>query len=297
MTMDVLKPCRPVLLLFAFLALTAAPALGQNKPQWHFKEGDTFVVERIYSQKQTAETKSKIFKDDRTKTLVTSITVKEKAAAGHVLLIKIDSVRFQSAGTAVAGGFDDKAAARMKGCTFLVTVTAQGKLSKLEGYDAFIDKLADKDGASAKTLRALISEESLREDFEDIFNFLPDKPVHMGSKWKRETSEPVPPFGSLQSAIEYVLEEEQGDVLTIGYTIKTSYKPPANPNELLRVIKGELRGEDGKGAIVFDVAKGRLVRGSKTLSVRGDLVIDSMGQQTQIHFTSDNSLKIRVFNP
>ncbi len=61
-----------------------------------------------------------------------------------------------------------------------MTVTPQGKLLKLEGYEAFIAKLAGKDAGQEKALKAMLSEEAVRADMEEAFSFLPERPVEFG---------------------------------------------------------------------------------------------------------------------
>ncbi len=173
-------------------------------------------------------------------------------------------------------------------------MTPQGRLAQFGGYEPFIQKLAEKNADTEKVLRVLLSEEALREDVEELFYFLPDKLVRKGDKWKRESIEPVPPFGSFKSAFEYALEDDKNETLPISYTIKMTYKPPGADSDLFRVIKGTLSAEDGQGSLRFDVKNGMLISSEKTVHIRGELLIDSMGQQAQLNFTSVNTLKTRT---
>jgi Family of unknown function (DUF6263) len=292
----------PALLI---VLLGAHPALAQVKLEWRFKEGETFFSERIYTQKQSVEINGKAFKELRSKTWLSAIAVKEKTKAGYLLEFKVESASFQSDGERRGGSQPislfpsalpaDHWAAKIKGCTFKITVTPQGKVSKFEGYEAFIQKLADKNTDSEKALRALITEEGVREDAEEIFSFLPEKIVRKGDKWKRETSEPMPPFGSFKSTYEYVLETDTGPEVAIGLATKTTYRTPSSEVELFKVVKGSLKGDEGKGNLVFDNEAGRLVSSHKSVLVRGELLLESMGRQTKIEFTSDNELRVRVF--
>jgi hypothetical protein len=294
-------------------AYFVSPVRAQVKLEWQLQEGKTFFVKRVYMQKQSVEINGKSFKEERAKTWVTAVTAKEKTPAGYVLELKIDSVSFQSAGKMPAGervgmnapaqgGLDDALAAKVKGSAFTAVVTAQGKLVKFEGYDAFILKLAGKNAERDKVLRALLTEQTLREDMEDIFHFLPEKAVRKGDKWKRDTIEPVPPFGLFKSVLEYVLDEEElveggnaGGRVGISYKIKTTYKPPNEAADLIRIVKGSLKAEEGKGSIIFDVKQGRLVRSEKTAHIRGDLVIESMGKQMRMEFSSENAVHVEVY--
>jgi hypothetical protein len=297
-------------------------AQAQVKLEWQFKEGETFTVKRVFTQKQSVEIKNKVFKEERAKTWVTAITVKEKTPAGYLLEIKIVSVRFRparaqrgspavgspaggvippAAGGAAGANLDDKLAEKIKDSTFTAVVTSSGKVTKFEGYDGFIGKVAGKNVEAAKVLRALVPEEAVREELEDIFSFLPGKAVHKGDKWKRETTEPMPPFGSFKSVLEYVLEEdstssqgkESGRAL-IGLTIKMFYRP-SEGGDPFRVIKGSLKAEDGKGKIIFNAKEGRLVGTERNVHIRGDLVVESMGKELRMAFASENSWQTSVY--
>ncbi|HWY87255.1 MAG TPA: DUF6263 family protein [Gemmataceae bacterium] len=290
-------PWTPVLVV-----LWASPAQGQVNLEWRLKKGETFYAERIDTQKQSVEIKSKSFMERRAKTWLNAITVKETTAAGYVLDVKVESVKFDMAGERSRlspprpAGFEDRMAARIQGSRFTIALTRQGKLTRLQGYDALIAKLAGKDGELENALKVLLPEEALHDDIEGIFHFLPMTAVRKRDHWKRETTEPVPPFGSFQSAIEYTLEEDRGNEIPIGYTIKMAYKPPSGDGDFFRVIKGGLKGEEGKGKIVFDVQRGRLVTSEQMVRVRGELLVESMGKQVKLEFASDNTVRVRVFS-
>jgi Family of unknown function (DUF6263) len=282
--------------LIAILASLLAPAFaqGQAKLEWKFAKGDCFSTERVYTQKQVIDIKGKQFKQTGSNTWVTSVSIGDRAGDGHAVKFTIESVAYKTQGPAVAGGFDDKMAAKMKGAAFSGVITSQGRLTKLEGYEAFIGRLGEKNADVEKVLRSLLSEEGVREGFEEMFGFLPEKAVKVGDKWSRETVEPAPPFGSFKSAFEYTLRESKEAEHTIGFTIKMSYRPPADNTELFRVVKGALKAEEGRGTIVFDSERGRLIRAERSIHLRGDLVIETMGNQTPLEFTSDNTLTVRI---
>jgi hypothetical protein len=291
--------CKPY--CWAFLALTiGAPATqAQTELRWHFKEGETFWVERVQTRKQTVDIKTKSFVEQHDKTWVTAVTVKEKTQAGFVLDLKIVSMQVgptgktHAAGMPMLGGLDASLAQKVIGCRFTATITPLGKVIKFEGYGAFLQRLAGKNEESAKTLKVLVSEETLREEVEDLFNFLPEKAVSKGDQWKREATEPMPPFGFIKAVYEYVLEENDGKEVGINFKVKMSYKPPNGDGDLFRVLKGSLQTDEGKGTLVLDGKKGWLVRSEKTVRFRGDLTIETMNKQTSLAFASAISIRVR----
>ncbi len=282
---------------WALILVAAVPhvAWAQTKLEWKFEPGDVFFTERVYAQKQVIEVKNKQFKQESSNTWITRVTVKEKAVQGHVLEFKVESVTYKSSGPAVAGGFDDKMAAKMKGATFSAVVTPAGRIAKFHGYDEFLQRLSEKNAEVEKVLKVLLSEETIKEGLEETLAFLPEKPVAKSDKWKRESVEQAPPFGSFKTVFEYVLEDDKDGEHTIACAIKMTYSKPAADHELFRVVKGGLSAEEGKAHYVFDSGKGRLLRGEKSIHMKGDIVLEAMGKETPMVFTSDNTLKIRVF--
>src|SRR5262245_47510877 len=208
------------------VVLCLGSASAQTKLEWQLKKGETFLAERVYTQKQSVTVKGKTHKTERQKTWVSSISVKDKTAAGYVLELRFDKVEFQLGDDRAAPnkeGFDQKLAAKLIGTGYTALITKQGKLVKLLGYDAFVRKLVENEAGPEKTLRTLLSEDSLRDDLEEIFPLLPEKPVRAGDHWKRETTEPLPPFGSLHTTVDYALGTDRGDEWDINLTIKVAH--------------------------------------------------------------------------
>ncbi len=292
-------PSRVWWLVLLSVLFWPAGASAQVKLAWQFTEGETFYVERVTTQKQSAEVNNKAFKDQGTKTWVLAVTVKQKTPAGNVLDLRTESVIVTGPGPLPMGaevpGLDDKLTTRMKGCLFTATVTPRGKVTKFEGYAAFIRKLSEKKEEMEKVLKAIVPEEMLREDIEEVFNFLPEKAVRKGEKWKRQSSEPLAPFGSLQSAFEFMLDEDKGREGNIAYTVKMTYKLPQEGGDLFQVVKGSLKEAEGSGDIVFDTQRGKLVSNNRTVRVRGEVLVESMGKRANFEFSSENSTRIRVF--
>lgn len=283
-------------LAYSLLVCAAQPAPAPARLEWKFVEGESFVLERLFSQKQVIEINAKTFTQETTSAWLTSITVKEKNVRGAVLMVAIESVKSKSTGAGNGKALDDALAEKMKGLTFTLTVTPQGRITRLEGYEAFVKKLAEGKVDVEKSLRVLISEESLRDGWDEIFAFLPERAVSRGDKWKRSATESAPPFGSFKSVFEYGYDGEKDDLHTVLFTLKMTYQPAASPTDLIRVIKGGLKGDESSGTLLFDAVKGRLVRGEKSLKMHGELTIESLGKTIPLEFRCEHSLRIRVLD-
>jgi len=273
-----------------------SPAAAQVRLEWKFAPGDSFVVERQLTQVQEIEVKDRTFKHENHSTWKVRVAVTDRQRDNGVLTLTLEDVSYEAKGVGNPAAFDDKLAARMKGASFTLTVSPQGTVKKLEGYDAFISKLAEDKPDAERVLRTVFAEEGMEETCAEIFSFLPRKAVRVGDKWTRETVEPVPPFGALQSKLEYqylgVPVKEPLHV--INCTIETTFKKPAAEPDLFRVVKRELQSDEGQASFVFDVRTGRLVSSERSMIVRGNVTVEVNEQRTEMRFVSQNRLKVRV---
>ncbi len=276
------------------------PAVAQTKLEWQLKKGEALVAERVYTQKQAVIVRSKTQSSERQKTLVSTITVKDKTPTGYLLDITFDKAELRSTGeNAVLGSrrddFSQKLAEQLKGNGFSAIVTGQGRVAKILGYDAFLRKLGDGNTSTEKTLRTLLSEDALRDDLEEVFHALPEKAVRIGESWKRESLEPLPPFGFVHLTTDYSLKSDKADEVDIGLKFKVSYRAAPSESELFRVVKGTATAEPATGAILFNANRGRLLHAEKTLTIHGEIVIESMGKLTPMEFRSENIVQVRVY--
>ena len=82
---------------FLMLAL-AQPALAQTRLEWKFADGDSFVLERIYTQKQVIDVNGKTYTQETTSKWLTTVAVSEKNARTALLLLTIDGVSIKTNG-------------------------------------------------------------------------------------------------------------------------------------------------------------------------------------------------------
>lgn len=280
------------------LAVATGSARAQVKLEWNFKPGETVLAETEASRKQTVNIKGKLRVQRHEKSSVIAIGLKARMPSAFVLEVKYMSLKFgvidePSAAGRKAPMTGEALAGKVVG-GLTATITPRGQLQRLEGYEEFIRALAQKNAAQEKPLKTMLAEEAVRADLEDIFGLLPERPVRLGDKWRHQTSEPMPPFGTLQMALEYVVAEEQADTRTLGCAIKVAYQAPRHDGDFLRVVKGGLTKGAGTGTIVFDARAGRPVRGERAIHLRGELVVEAQGKQTPLEFTTDNTWRMRT---
>ncbi len=285
-----------VVLVFGVLA---APVRAQDgvKLEWKFNKGDKFYVEDVATLKQKIEIMGKTIDQTVKTTMVTSYTVKDKTDDGVVLEQKFEDVVVKAQGG--IGGDLDKYMEKLKGGVFTLTLGKGGKITKFEGYEAFIKKLTEGAGAedAGKFVRLLLSEDLLRKGAEEAFSFLPAEPVKKGETWKRESTQSFGPLGSFKLTNEYTLQGKEDGEAKLALKAGLTYILPKGDGGfagLFKVTRGNLKGEGARGTLYFDTEKGRLVRYNMSMIIRGTLTLDVMGNNIDMEITMDQSSNSRV---
>jgi hypothetical protein len=282
------------------ILLLAESGFAQVSLVWKFAPGSSFNLERVYRQKQVIEAKGKTFKQDSSNTWLSRIVVKKLIDKEIVLEQTIVSVTATSAPQTAPGAdsvLTSRLTEKMKGSVFQVIVTPDGRVRKFAGYDDMLKKMSDGNRDLEKSLRFLIPEAALRDGLEEALGFLPEKPIQPKDRWQRQAVDPVPPFGALKTIFHYTYQGRQGDADVIAYTLETTFAPSTQDLGLIRVIKGTLQTDDGKGTVYFDRDKGMLIRGEKQLRIRGNLTLETAGKTvSNLEFSSENTLRWRILD-
>lgn len=277
------------------LWLLPGGAAAQDALAWKLRPGESFFAERHFTRQESVEVNERQFRQESVTTWLVRLDVKEQTPKGYALQAVLEDVRHKVIGAAGKDGLDDRLAEKMRGAAFALTVTPSGRIVDFTGYDEFLKKVAGDQADRAKVLRATLPESAMREAFGDLFGRLPEQPVKAGDTWTSEEVEPIPFFGALHSEFRYEYKGAEGPERRVSYTVQTRFAKP-RADELVRVVKGEVRGEQGKGSFAFDAAKGRLSRHERSMTVRGNLVLETAGRQTPVRFVSENRLRVRILD-
>ena len=284
---------RRILTVSLLLLLSAQSASAQEKLVWKFKEGDAFTLENVRTDKQTVKIDGKSQTSETTTTWTTLIEVRKAGDKETVLDQTIVSIAVKGAKAAKLdkNGWAEK----LKGSKFKFTVSPAGRVLKIEGHDDFVQKVGDSTELQEAEIRFLVSESALRQNLEEMIGFLPEKPVAQRAAWERKGHESVAPFGSFDMTFQYTLSGKRDGADLITFTVKADYVAPKGDLGVIRVVKGALKSEGGKGEILFDVAKGRLVRGEKRLKIHGTITLETAPKQTVVmELDSDSTVNWRV---
>jgi len=274
----------------------AAPAQAQVKLEWKFKKGETYYVENKTDLKQTIDVMGMSVKQDMTNTTLASFAVKDVSESNVVLEQKILDVKVKSSGG--LGGGADKMTEKMKGAVFTITMSPNGKISKFEGYEDLIKRIAAENEEAGKLVKLMLTEETMKKGAEEAFGFLPNKAVDKGEKWKSSLTVPMGPIGTFKAENSYTYQGKSADGDEIAVAASMTYMPPKGDGGDLpfKVVKGDLKSEGAKGTIIFDREKGRMVRYTMNMVLKGSLTMEVQGNQIQMDMVQDQKSTIRVLD-
>jgi hypothetical protein len=265
--------------------------------KWKFKEGDKFYVEDVQTTKTDVSVLGMQIKEDTKTTTVTSYTIKKVNSDNVVLVQKIENVETKSQGG--LGGASEKIMEKMKGATFTITMTPDGKVTKFEGYKDFAKKLTGDDDEMGKMLNLFFSEDLFRSSAESAFNILPKTPVKEGDTWKDESKIPVPGLGDFKTVTNYTYKGKVEGGHRVDLKQNLTYTVPKDSNLIggvFKFVKGDLKAENAKGHYIFDAEKGRLVSAKIAMFIKGRLTVDVAGQNVELHMTIDQEATSRVLD-
>lgn len=272
-------------------AVFTCAASAQETLAWKLKVGEEFQIERKFSQKQTVESGGKTVKQESSGAWLFRFKTERAADDGFELAAVLAKASHRTKGG--ASELESKIADRMQGTPFRFRLRPDGKVENLDGYEEFLDRASEKKEDARKVLRVLWPIEAFQQALDDMFAFLPSEATKAGHAWKREIVDPMPPFGFLVTTCACRDEGDQGGLRVIAAKLQVAYRPPTKEANLFRVIKGDVKAEDGVAIWRFDSTRGRLVSAEKSIALRGELTLDAMGMTTRAEFQSVNTSQLR----
>jgi len=153
---------------------------------------------------------------------------------------------------------------RMVGESIVTVMGPDGRIRKVEGASAILDKALQGLGsdpasaAMAQSLRSVMSDDAMRSNLEQTFAGLPLPPVKQGDTWKGSINIGNEMIGRITGIPIFTLKAIEGDTARIGVTVtlKQESAPTGGPMGMsLKIAESK-----GEGEIVFDVAAGRMRR-------------------------------------
>jgi hypothetical protein len=213
------------------------------------------------------------------------------------------TIGFDSARPAKAGDPASEAMGQMLskfiGQSFTTVLLPTGRLEKVEGFAAMMEKMAGttpQDPGMAAAMKGLFSEESVRNMMSLSFGSFPDRPLKTGDTWVNQSTMSMPVTSPVTTSITMTMKglEGSGDarVARIGTALSMKQDPsaPAAPNPLGFAM--QIGDSSGDGELIFDVSKGRLLRTTTRLAMPMTMAADGAGMNMKMLVKSTTTMEL-----
>jgi hypothetical protein len=313
---------RRLLTSLALVLAVALPLVGQDKDKdkgkddkakvtlaWKFEEGKPFYQTMTTNTEQTMKVMGSDVKQTQEQTFYFSWTPKKKTGDSWELVQKIEGVKMniniggspisydstKENQTQNALGEFFKA---LVGSEFTVTLDTKAmKVTKVEGGKAFIEKLGKARPEMKPLLEQILSDAALKEMAEPTFAVLPTKPVAKGDTWERTSTLDMGPIGKYENKYTYTYQGKEGGDDKIEVKTELKYTPPGEQSKGVgglpfKIKSAKLESTDAKGTILFDSAKGRVVKSDQSLNLTGKLSIEIGGTTTEVDLSQTQKTSV-----
>jgi len=186
------------------------------------------------------------------------------------------------------------------GAELVLHVTPAGEVTRVEGQEELLKKLAGTDTGKRQAIRDALSEESLKRALTHALGFLPGEKVKAGASWKRSADLNLGALGRVEVEHRYTCEGKGADEnkgleqierttrlvdfdpdplrvwpsqVPLGVAVGGVATAAVRPRPQFRVTEGHFSVAEGKGTFFFDAEKGQLVRASTSMKLEGKLTI------------------------
>jgi hypothetical protein len=188
------------------------------------------------------------------------------------------------------------------GAEFTITLDKSYKVTKIEGYKEFVEKLAKANPTMKPLLETILNEEALKQMVEPTFAVLPNKEVTEGEEWSLNARKlDMGPIGTYTNDYKYKYVGKDPTAKTldrIEFTTTLKYEaPPADKQggTLPFKIKGaDLNSKDAKGTLLYNAEKGWIESSDMSLRLDGKLNIEIGGMTTEVSIDQTQASKVET---
>jgi hypothetical protein len=191
----------------------------------------------------------------------------------------------------------------LKDAEFTVTLGKGYKVEKVEGKEAFVQKLGAGSAQMDALLKKVMTDDAMKEMADPTYGLLPDSPKKAGEKWEKKTPLNLGPIGSYELTYKftYVGPEKDGpkkDMDKIEVETAINYTAPKDTTDplLFRIKEGSKITADpagSKGVVYYDPKRQRIDEATINIKLRGDLVVVIGGTDTKVELTQEQKTTIK----
>jgi Family of unknown function (DUF6263) len=193
----------------------------------------------------------------------------------------------------------------LKGAEFTILVNDDAKspqfmtVSKVEGREAFIQKLSAANAQLEPLLKTILSEDALKQMTEPAFGVIPPKgEVPADKKWTKESKLDMGPIGAYDTTYNYTYTGKTGSMANIDVVANLKYSAPKDTKKEglpFKILKADLTGK-GNGVVHFDEDKGRVNDSKLDMKVEGKLTIEIGGMTTEVELNQTQVAELKTFD-
>jgi hypothetical protein len=286
----------------------AVPAQGQEvELAWKFPKDAKFYQTMKTTTNQTMKIMGQDVKQDQNQEFVFSWTVKEADDKKVVLEQKIESVNMSikiatneiKYNSTAKDAADNPLSSFFKpliGTTFTLTLDPNTmKVTEIKGREEFVKKLSEANPQMSNLLKAILSEEQLKQMSEPAFAVVKGKgqKVKQGDSWTRESKLNMGPIGSFGTKYTYTyaatekknVDGKEANLAKIDMKTELTYTPPDAKDAIglpFKIEGGKITTSEAKGTIYFDPEKGRVVETKMDIGLKGNLEISVQDQKASV---------------
>jgi len=278
----------------ALLTLTMvllAPVPEPAPLKWKLAKGDVFYVKTVHHTKQTETTNGKDEDGDIQQTAYFKYKVLSVGEKGYTLEQTIQKTELKS-NLPVADELTEKFAGTM----LIFTLDVNFAVTKVEGLDKLIDKLAGDNEALRKTFKGSMTEEAYGASIRELFRTGTTKNVKLNDKWKGSHShQRGNGNGTFEVDTAYKLAASTANGEKVTWTATTKFTlPKVDPNTTSTISAWEVKTDEYTGEFVFDTKLHRLITSSSRMKIIASMTISWRDVDTEFKSVETVESKITV---
>jgi len=265
--------------------LVTSSGFAQESLAWKFTNGESlkYVVQQSTQMEMDLNGQKQTMTMNQTMDMAWKIATVESNGNAKMAQV-VDRVQFKSEGGPFGSvQFDSSSSEvvdsplvksmaevfkKIVGQEFGVTMQPTGKVQQVTVPPSLLKALTDSGAAGSA-----MNEDTLKQMMTQSAVTLPAEPIKPGHKWESNQKVELP-FGTMTVASVLTYEGTENGLAKISMQPKIDVKPKEGAPITLTMKKS-----DGKGTVMFDVAKGRIAKSDLDLTM--DLQVKQFGTQIQ----------------
>lgn len=209
--------------------------------------------------------------------------------------IVYDSTNKDAGGSAGNPGLTDFFK-NLENAEFTVTLdTKTFKVEKVDGKDAFVQKLGAGNTAMDGLLKKIMTEDALKQMCDPTYGVLPTTPKKPNDTWEDKKTLNLGPIGSYEVTYKFKYVGKDKDLDKLEVTTALVYKAPTDSAEglLFKIKAGDLKSEGAEpGVVLYNPKEGRIESATIKIKIRGELTVAIGGTDTKVELTQEQTTTI-----